>query len=478
FRRIRRLSSIIIWHDFRTELGGTAINVNSLTLVNYASGVVTGDAFAISGSQTPFATITNFVTISTIAGDFGVAIQFNHANIVNNVGGIISGDFTAIQTSTGTTVFNAGTITGVNGPAIQFGGTGNTLTIAPTSVINGNVIAGGTDTFQLSGPGTGTFDLGLIGTQYTGFTTYNKVDASTWTLTGTGNQAWTVMAGTLLVNGDLSGASGIVVSPGGTLGGIGILPTTHVNGGVFAPGHAGKTSPGHTSFAAEPANLPPDIALAYNAVLKAPPRSFDQRWSVRGAAYGGYNRTDGDPSGLGTVGAHRRPCGCARLPCDPRHRGGRGGGRRRNQLEPRQRARRRAQRRVPSRHLRRDPPGAGLSEGIAGLHLASGQHRSPRPRRRPADGAVQCAELRRPTRSGLRLGLAARRGDALCGRAGAKLPYAVLQRDRYGRRWVRARLCGAHRDRYAQRARRPLRACRRALPDRGSGAAHAARLGS
>jgi outer membrane autotransporter protein len=37
-------------------------------------------------------------------------------------------------------------------------------------------------------------------------------------------------------------------------------------------------------------------------VLKAPPKtlSFEQRWSVWGGAYGGANRTSGDPAGLGS----------------------------------------------------------------------------------------------------------------------------------------------------------------------------------
>jgi uncharacterized protein with beta-barrel porin domain len=45
------------------------------------------------------------------------------------------------------------------------------------------------------------------------------------------------------------------------------------------------------------ATLPPDIALAYAGVLKAPPKqqSFDQRWSAWGAGFGGSNTTNGDP---------------------------------------------------------------------------------------------------------------------------------------------------------------------------------------
>ena len=50
--------------------------------------------------------------------------------------------------------------------------------------------------------------------------------------------------------------------------------------------------------------LPDDIALAYSKVFKEPPAkapSFDQRWSAWGGAYGGGNRTSGDPA---VVGSH------------------------------------------------------------------------------------------------------------------------------------------------------------------------------
>jgi uncharacterized protein with beta-barrel porin domain len=41
--------------------------------------------------------------------------------------------------------------------------------------------------------------------------------------------------------------------------------------------------------------LPPDIALAYASILKAPPKpNFDQRWTAWGAAYGGSNAASGD----------------------------------------------------------------------------------------------------------------------------------------------------------------------------------------
>jgi outer membrane autotransporter protein len=65
----------------------------------------------------------------------------------------------------------------------------------------------------------------------------------------------------------------------------------------FVDGRSGGIG-GAPGFAAEQQqSFPPDIALAYNAVLKAPPKpaTFDQRWTAWGASFGGYNKTNGDP---------------------------------------------------------------------------------------------------------------------------------------------------------------------------------------
>jgi hypothetical protein len=86
----------------------------------------------------------------------------------------------------GSSVLNAGTITGTGGTAIFFLGSGSTLTLAPTSVINGNVLGAGPNTFQLTGPGSGTFDLSTIGPgqQYQGFGTFNVIGGA-WTASNT-----------------------------------------------------------------------------------------------------------------------------------------------------------------------------------------------------------------------------------------------------------------------------------------------------
>jgi outer membrane autotransporter protein len=77
----------------------------------------------------------------------------------------------------------------------------------------------------------------------------------------------------------------------------------------FVDGRSGSPGGGSAmGFSTEQrASFPPDIALAYNSVLKAPPpaASFVGRWTAWGASYGGYNKTDGDPVvGSNTVSVH------------------------------------------------------------------------------------------------------------------------------------------------------------------------------
>jgi hypothetical protein len=74
----------------------------------------------------------------------------------------------------------------------------------------------------------------------------------------------------------------------------------------FVDGRSGVGGAGGSAlgFAPEREELPDDIALAYSSVLKAPPvkaSTLAQRWSVWGGAYGGGNRTSGDPA---VVGSH------------------------------------------------------------------------------------------------------------------------------------------------------------------------------
>ena len=56
-------------------------------------------------------------------------------------------------------VFDAGTIVGSGGTAIEFSGSGNTFTLGAGYVISGDVDASGSNAFQLGGTGSDGFDL-------------------------------------------------------------------------------------------------------------------------------------------------------------------------------------------------------------------------------------------------------------------------------------------------------------------------------
>jgi uncharacterized protein with beta-barrel porin domain len=207
------------------------------TVINNAGATIGGsNGIYTSGGS---ANVVNSGSI-TANGDFGIYAGTN-ATVTNNTGASITGGTHGIYANaSGSSVFNAGTISGGTA-AIRFAGGGNTLTLGAGSVISGNVLGTGSDTFQLGGTGAATFDISTLAAagQYRGFGTFNKTASSVWTLTGTGAFAGdvNVKAGTLLVHGSLASASVVVVDPGATLGGTGILAATLLdNGATLAPG--------------------------------------------------------------------------------------------------------------------------------------------------------------------------------------------------------------------------------------------------
>jgi outer membrane autotransporter protein len=90
---------------------------------------------------------------------------------------------------------------------------------------------------------------------------------------------------------------------------LGIMLDPFVDGRSSSAGTGGPA----LGFAPEREELPEDIALAYSKILKAPPKpaTFDQRWSVWGAGYGGSNRTSGDPAVVGSHDLSARTAGGA-----------------------------------------------------------------------------------------------------------------------------------------------------------------------
>ncbi|MDN3277420.1 autotransporter domain-containing protein [Frankia sp. RB7] len=235
---------------------GVGISGSSGAITNNGQITGTGNAQAIVfvGDDN---VVTNNGTISIGASGTAISVAaVSTRNEVVNTGTInVGANGVGISTINGGDVFNSGTINAATGfAAIDLCGCGsNSLTLGPGSVINGQVFASGTDTFQLGGTGKDTFNLDLIGTglQYDGFSTFNKVDSSTWTVTGTGNQDWNVLSGTLMLAGTING--NVSVAAGGTFGGVGTVGSSiSVNGGTLAPGNPTGTlnASGNLTFTA------------------------------------------------------------------------------------------------------------------------------------------------------------------------------------------------------------------------------------
>ena len=205
--------------------GVSSFGVISIGGVSTFSGGIT-NAGTVNGNA---ATLTEGGSGITIVGVSTFSGGITKGVIITTPGGVISGSLTF----SGGGITNAGGITNVgsvtNGVAVDLSqnSPGNKFTLGPGYSISGAVLGSGSDTFQLGGSGSGTFDVSTIGTnqQYQGFTTFNVVSGG-WTLSGTfgQTQSWNVLGGTLAGNaalGSVNVASGGVLAPGlpGTPGG-------------------------------------------------------------------------------------------------------------------------------------------------------------------------------------------------------------------------------------------------------------------
>ncbi len=186
------------------------------------------------------ATFTNSGTVTGGNGGTGGTGGVVNGNPGAGGAGIVGAGLTIINSSIITGGLSGDGVTRAN--AITFTGGTNVLQLQAGSTITGNVVAfSNADTFQLGGTANASFDASTIGAsaQYQGFGAFQKIGSSTWTLTGTNTSTmpWAINAGTLLVNGNLTGAT-MTVNNGGTLGGTGSVGSTSVNaGGTFAPGN-------------------------------------------------------------------------------------------------------------------------------------------------------------------------------------------------------------------------------------------------
>jgi hypothetical protein len=229
---------------------GTGISVNGVAVFSNGvtnSGTIsvkTGAGISVTNVATFLGNIFNSGSISVKSGT-GIFVC-NCATLAGgsivNTGTIAASSGIVIHNNSPIAILNAGTITGTGGVAIDLTNAtgGNTLSIAPTSTIVGNVLGFGNDTFQLAGTGSGAFDLASIGAsaQYQGFTTFNVI-SGTWSVFNVFGQSqpWNVNGGILAGNGTLASVN---VNAGGTLepGLIGVPGTTMTITGnlAFQPG--------------------------------------------------------------------------------------------------------------------------------------------------------------------------------------------------------------------------------------------------
>jgi len=249
--------------------GGDAVNATGHSSFNN-TGSITGGT---GGNETLYSTI---IGNGGIGGNGVVGSGFDLSNTSsgtvsggyggncngNTICGLSGAGGAGIVSTGNSTIDNFGIISGgldgdgaVRADAVVFSGGGNTLIIEAGSVINGNVVstsAAGSDILALGGDinasGGNTFDLGQLGVQYQGFSTYGKQGTSTWTLTGTGGSvgdSWTVSAGTLGLADSTSLTGDVSVLSGATLSSATAGITGNVsNGGTLSVGNA--TTPNAT----------------------------------------------------------------------------------------------------------------------------------------------------------------------------------------------------------------------------------------
>jgi hypothetical protein len=234
-----------------TSVGTFSGGIDNSGIINAShTGIIVNQVTVFQGGVVNAGKIT--------AGSTGIVVSNvgTFQGGITNTGTVTAGNIGINLQIGGMSVFNSGTLTAPT--AIQFGlAGGNTLTLGPGSNITGQVAGAGSDTFQLGGTGSASFDVSTIGSQYTGFSTFNKVDGSTWTLTGVNNTTlpWTVQQGTLIVAGGASLPNSPFTVQGGVLSVDGTVGPVAVNGGVLmgngtlgglSVGPGGTVAPGHS----------------------------------------------------------------------------------------------------------------------------------------------------------------------------------------------------------------------------------------
>ncbi|PWL18378.1 autotransporter outer membrane beta-barrel domain-containing protein [Falsochrobactrum shanghaiense] len=182
------------------------------------------DSANLSGGGIDAGTGEDTLKVDTMAGR-----TLDEANISNFESLVKSGAGTL--TLTGAYDYSAGTR--IEAGTLQIGTGAISASLGSGDVLNNGTLAFNLDNdYSFSGTISGSGGVNKLGTGMTVLTGDNSYAGAT-----------NIQAGTLLVNGDQSGATGLTTVAGGsTLGGMGVLGgnVTVENGAVIAPGDAGN----------------------------------------------------------------------------------------------------------------------------------------------------------------------------------------------------------------------------------------------
>ncbi|MFK2879179.1 autotransporter-associated beta strand repeat-containing protein [Rhodanobacter hydrolyticus] len=218
------------------------------------------------GTEGAWLNVNNDTTL-TLTGNVTGSGSNPTLNLSNGSGSVV---YTGTSTNTqwmlqgGQQLTLGGSITPYSGTtnAVVLAGSSNTLTLESGYYLGGNVLSsGGGDTLALGGSGAASFNVSQITTSppssYTGapqffnFSNYTKTGSGTWTLGGTGSQAWTVAAGTLIgdpnsMAGDLAISSGATATfdVGSNNGNTGFATNGTYNGTISGAGSVSKIDDG------------------------------------------------------------------------------------------------------------------------------------------------------------------------------------------------------------------------------------------
>ncbi|MEH2487907.1 autotransporter outer membrane beta-barrel domain-containing protein [Bradyrhizobium sp. AZCC 2230] len=246
--------------------------LNNGTLRNDGSG-----ALALTGTMA----ITN---TATLGGSFSGA---------NTISGIISGAGNLVVNTAGSwTLTNANTYAGgttISAGTLQLGNGATTGSILGDVTNNGVLAFNRSDAVTFGGAILGTGAVNQIGPGTTVLTGNNSFTGLT-----------TISAGSLIVNGDQTAATGLTtVNNGGTLGGNGVI------GGSVAVADGGTLAPGNTGGAPGTLTIQQNLALSGGSALNY---NFGQA-NVAGGALNDLTKVNGNLTLGGTLSVTVSPGG-------------------------------------------------------------------------------------------------------------------------------------------------------------------------